>query len=87
MKTGAQIDLLIDRNDRTISVCEMKYASGEYEITRAYASLVEKRLRIFRKVTKTRKSFSVVYVSPFGLYDNMYARQVNRQVTAEELFG
>ena len=87
LKTGAQIDLLIDRNDRTISVCEMKYASGEYEITRAYASLVEKRLRIFRKVTKTRKSFSVVYVSPFGLYDNMYARQVNRQVTAEELFG
>lgn len=86
LKTGGQIDLLIDRNDRTISVCEMKYASGEYEITKAYASLVEKRLRIFRKVTKTRKSFSVVYVTPFGLYDNMYARQVNRQVTADDLF-
>lgn len=33
LKSGGQIDLLIDRNDKTISVCEMKYASGEYEIT------------------------------------------------------
>ena len=64
----------------------MKYATGEYEITKAYAAIVEKRLRMFRKVTKTKKSFSVVYVTPFGLYDNMYARQVNRQITADDLF-
>ena len=86
LKTGGQIDLLIDRNDKTISICEMKYATGEYEITKAYAAIVEKRLRMFRKVTKTKKSFSVVYVTPFGLYDNMYARQVNRQITADDLF-
>lgn len=87
LKTGGQIDLLIDRNDKTISVCEMKYSAGEYEITKAYASHVEQRLRTFRKVTGTRKSFSMVYVTPFGLYNNMYARKVNRQVTADDLFG
>lgn len=86
MKTGGQIDLLIDRADKTISICEMKYAQGEYEITKSYAKHVEDRLRTFRKVTKTKKSFSMVYVTPSGLYDNIYARQVNRQITADDLF-
>ena len=86
LKSGGQIDLLIDRNDKTISVCEMKYASGEYEITKAYANHVEQRLRTFRKVTSTKKSFSIVYVTPFGLYNNMYARKVNKQITADDLF-
>ncbi len=86
LKTGGQIDLLIDRNDKTISVCEMKYASGEYEITKTYANRVEQRLRTFKKVTNTKKSFSIVYVTPFGLYNNMYARKVNKQITADDLF-
>ncbi len=64
----------------------MKYASGEYEIAKAYASHVEQRLRTLRKVTLTRKSFSIVYVTPFGLYNNMYARKVNKQITADDLF-
>ena len=87
LKRGGQIDLLIDRNDKTVSVCEMKYASGEYEITKAYANHVEQRLRTFRKVTSTKKSFSIVYVTPFGLYNNMYSRKVNKQITADDLFS
>ena len=78
--------MLIDRNDKTVSVCEMKYSSGEYEITKAYANHVEQRLRIFRKVTSTKKSFSIVYVTPFGLHNIMYARKVNKQITADDLF-
>ena len=85
-KRGGQIDLLIDRNDKTISVCEMKYATSEYEITKTYAHHVEQRLRTFRTVTGTKKSFSIVYITPFGLYNNMYARQVHKQVTADDLF-
>lgn len=86
LKRGGQIDLLIDRKDKTISVCEMKYAGEEYEITKAYSGYVEDRLRTFRKVTNTKKSFSIVYITPFGLSNNMYARKVNRQVTADDLF-
>lgn len=78
--------MLIDRGDKTISLCEMKYAEGEYEITKTYAARVEQRLRTFRKVTKTKKSFSIVYVTPFGLLPNMYARKVHKQITADGLF-
>ena len=86
LKTGGQIDLLIDRKDKTISICEMKYSEGEYEITKAYAGRVEQRLRTFRKVTNTKKSFSKVYVTPFGLYDNLFARKVTNQIIADDLF-
>lgn len=87
LRKGAQIDLLIDRNDKTITLCEMKYSEGEYEITQAYDKHVQDRLRTFKKVTKTTKTLTTAYVTPQGLYDNMYARRVNRQITSEHLFA
>ncbi len=86
LRTGCQIDLLIDRNDKTITICEMKYSAGEYEIDREYDKRVEARLRTFRKVTKTRKTLTTAYVTPIGLHDNAFARRVNCQVTEEYLF-
>lgn len=86
LKRGAQIDLLIDRNDKAITICEMKYAENEYEISKAYDKLVQDRLRTFRKVTKTTKTLALAYVTPQGLHDNMYARKVPLQITAEHLF-
>ena len=87
LKQGAQIDLLIDRSDKTISLCEMKYAQGEYEITKSYDAYMQQRMNIFRKVTKTKKTLSVAYITPFGLKDNMYSRRVPRQVTGDAFFG
>lgn len=87
LKRGAQIDLLIDRNDRTISICEMKYADGEYVIDKPYDQHVQNRLNTFKEVTNTTKSLQVVYVTPHGIYNNMYGRKVNKQITANHLFS
>lgn len=86
LRKGAQIDLLIDRKDKTITMCEMKYSNTEFEIDKAYDKHVQERIRIFKKVTKTKKSVSLAYVTPCGLVDNMYARKSIRQITAENLF-
>lgn len=86
LRKGAQIDLLIDRNDKTITLCEMKYSEGEYEISQAYDKHVQKRLSTFKKVTKTAKTLTTAYITPQGLYDNRYARKVIRQITADNLF-
>lgn len=83
---GTQIDLLIDRSDNVINVCEMKYTLGFYEITKQYNAHVEQRLRIFRKVTATRKSLVPVFITAEGLLPNMYSRRIPRQVTADDLF-
>lgn len=86
LQHGAQIDLLIDRSDNVINVCEMKYSLGEYEITKSYFSLLEQRLRIFKKVTSTRKSVVPVFVTSEGLLANAYSRRITREVTASDLF-
>lgn len=86
LKHGAQIDLLIDRSDQTITICEMKYSRGEYEITKDYDTLMNRRQRIFKKVTKTRKSVTSVFITPNGLLNNAYSRQAARQVTGNQLF-
>lgn len=86
LKHGTQIDLLIDRSDRSISICEMKYCNGEYEISKAYDAHLVHRLKVFKKVTKTTKTLIPTFVTPHGLYNNMYARKINRQVTGYDLF-
>ena len=86
LKHGTQIDLLIDRSDRSISICELKYCNREYEISKAYDSHLAHRLKVFKKVTKTTKTLIPTFVTPHGLYNNMYARKINRQVTGNDLF-
>ena len=86
LKHGTQIDLLIDRSDMSISICEMKYCNGEYEISKAYDAHLVHRLKVFKKVTKTTKTLIPTFVTPHGLYNNMYARKINRQVTGNDLF-
>ena len=86
LKHGTQIDLLIDRSDWSISICEMKYCNGEYEISKAYDAHLVHRLKVFKKVTKTTKTLIPTFVTPHGLYNNMYARKINRQVTGNDLF-
>ena len=87
LKQGAQIDLLIDRSDKSISICEMKYCQGEYEINKAYDAHLMHRLNIFKKVTKTNKTLIPTFITPYGLYNNMYARKITRQVTGDDLFA
>lgn len=86
LRHGAQIDLLIDRSDNTINVCEMKYSLAEYEIDKDCFDSMERRMRIFKKVTKTRKSVVPVFITSLGLRQNMYSRHIPRQVTGDDLF-
>lgn len=86
LRHGTQIDLLIDRSDRSVSICEMKYCRGEYEISKSYDAHLAHRLKVFKKVTKTTKTLIPTFVTPHGLYNNMYARKINRQVTGDDLF-
>ena len=69
---GAQIDLLLDRADNVINVCEMKYAKGRY---------------VFRAVSKTRKAVHLTMVTSVGLVRNAYANQVQSEVTLDDLFA
>ena len=83
---NAQIDLIIDRADQTINICEMKFARSEYEITKADDEDFENKLEAFLRQTNTRKSLMLTLITSFGIKPNKYSGHVQRQVTMEELF-
>lgn len=85
--TGAQIDLLIVRRDRTINLCEMKYSDSEYEITSRYAKELRERKATFRNVTKTRNALHQTLVAPYGVKQNANAQVADQVVNLEHLFA
>lgn len=81
---GAQIDLLIDRADEVISVCELKHTVTPFVITKAYAESLRRKLAVFQRETRTRKSLQLVLVTTAGVLANAHARDlVDREVTID----
>lgn len=84
---GAQIDLLIDRADRCINLCEMKFYSGEFVIDKRYAGELEQKMSVFAEVTKTKKTILLTMVTTYGVKQNSYAQAlVQNSITMEDLF-
>jgi uncharacterized protein len=70
---GTQIDLLIDRSDKVIHLCEIKYSQDSYTIDKDYYSKLLNKIKSFQYFTKTRKSILVTFITPSGLHENKYA--------------
>lgn len=64
---GKQIDLIIDRRDRVINLCEMKFSLSEYAIDKDYDENLRKRIETFRKNSKTKKAVQIVFVTTYGV--------------------
>ena len=84
---GAQIDLLIDRGDRFINLCEMKFSIKPYRITDSYEQYLRKRMDIFQEKTKTTKSLVHTFVTTFGVANSQGRSIVNSEVIMDDLFA
>jgi len=84
---GAQIDMLIERSDRTINVCEMKFAIGKYILTKAYTTHLRDRLALFQ--TKEKISYALVQtmVTTYGVSEGNNSGIVHSEVTMDDLFN
>ena len=84
---GVQIDLLIDRRDHIISLCEIKYSQDPFVITKAYRVQLEKKISGFRAETGTRKSVFLTMITTFGIEENKHSLGlVQNTVKMEDLF-
>ena len=83
---GAQVDLVIQRGDRVTNLCEMKFASGEYEISAAYETALRNKMEAFRRDTKSKDTLHLTFVTTFGLVRNRHASIARSQVTLDDLF-
>ena len=83
---GAQIDMVIDRDDRVVNICEMKFSTGEFEITRDYDLRLRRKMQVFTTSTKLRKNPHLTIITTFGLHPNEYSGHVQKCVTMDDLF-
>ena len=84
--TGAQIDMLLDRADNVINLCEMKYSSGPFAIDKAMDADLSVKVETFRAVSKTQKAIHLTFVTSRGLARNSYWNDVQSEVTLDDLF-
>lgn len=82
-----QIDLLIDRNDGVINLCEMKYSGQEYVITEDEEAKLRRRRGTLIEVTNTKKAVHITIVTPYGLKRNAHSSIAQNEVTLDHLFS
>lgn len=87
-KTGAQIDLLFDRADDAITICEIKYVDQkQFKIDKDYAKNLTNKIDVFKAETQTKKQVFLALITTFGLTANLYSEDLIQQtVTLDDLF-
>jgi hypothetical protein len=82
---GMQIDLLIDRADDVVNICEMKYSKSNYTVTKSYYGKLSNRVSELESLYPD-KSFHLTYIGLSPLYHNEYADVFISRISSEELF-
>jgi len=85
---SAQIDLLIDRRDQVINLCECKFSLDTFAIDKDYSEKLRSKIATFKTATKTKKSVFLTMISTYGIEKNKYANLLMRnEVTMDSLFS
>ncbi len=84
---GAQIDMIIERSDRMIHLCEMKFSEKAYNITNDYEKKLRDRMWLFDTKTKNKKTLVHTFVTTFGLGEGKHHSIVHSEVTMDDLFN
>ena len=84
---SAQIDLLIDRRDQVINLCECKFSLDTFSIDKDYSEKLRSKIATFKAVTKTKKSVFLTLITTYGVEKNKYANLlVQNEVLMNDLF-
>ena len=85
-RKGAQIDMLIDRADGVIDLCEIKYSVEPYELGKAEDSEIVHRVESFRRLSGTKKSVRTIMIAAAGLKPGKYSGNIMAVVEGDDLF-
>ena len=86
-KDGTQIDLLIDRNDNIVNMCEIKFYSKEFTVTKEYDRILRNRRSLLSQELSPKKGIHNTIITTFGVSYNEYKWSFDRIVTMDSLFG
>lgn len=84
---GAQIDLIIDRDDNCINICEMKFYKEQYIMTKTDEDNLRNKIAVFRHDTKTKKNIFITLITLNGYFKNKYSLSiVTNSIEVDALF-
>lgn len=83
---GVQIDLLIDRADGIINICEMKYAPEGYRLTAAELNKIRTKVSVFNMYKPRSRYAQPVLVTSNGTVRNASSDEIPLKVTGDQLF-
>jgi predicted AAA+ superfamily ATPase len=87
-KSGVEIDLVIDRADHCIHLCEIKFYEENFVISKEYAEKLRRKKTCFEKATETRKSTFTTFISTYGAAQNQHYRSVvDQELNMDALFS
>lgn len=85
---GAQIDLLIDRQDLCINILEMKFSTAPFVIDKRYSTELQNKIKVFKDATKTKKTLFLTMVTTYGMKRNpYYTNLIQNEITMDALFS
>ncbi len=85
--SGAQIDMVIDRADKAINLCEIKFNEQPFVITKAYSQEIRTKMAAFNHFTKNQKTLFCTFITANGLIKNPEANAlVQTEITLDDLF-
>ena len=83
----AQVDLVIDRADDVVNLCEIKFYNDEFSLDATYLKKLRNKENQFRTSTKTKKGVYTVFISTWGIKSNQYSQAiVTNSLTMKSLF-
>ena len=83
---GAQTDMIIDRADRLINICEMKFYNTDFAVDKNYDANLRNKLATFMEETKVKKSPIMTLITTYGLKYNEYSGRFQSIITLDDLF-
>lgn len=84
---GAQIDMLIDRADNMVNICEMKYSNKPYVITSNDIQALRHKAERFAKAKGRGKSINLTMITANGLAHTGHWGEIHNEITAKDLFA
>jgi len=73
---NSQIDLVIDRDDNRINLCEIKFCSSPFTISKEYFEKLKKKYNEFKNETKTRKGVFFTFITTYGITQNSWSLSI-----------
>lgn len=73
---GAQVDLVIQRSDNWVNLCEMKFHGSPVKIGKNEADNLRNKVAKFKEDTQTRDVVVITLITTFGVEENEFAQEI-----------